>query len=213
MSETGIEGLAEPVDRTSRHDHVRLLYVGRVVRTKGARDAIRAMSFLQDLKVTLDVVGDGVDRPACELTASDLGVADRVIFHGWKSKEQVADFYRAADIFVFPSYREPGGNVAFEAMASGLPLIVSDRGGPGSAVDDTCGIRVPPITPSQYAREIAGAIRRLVEDRRLRLSLGDGALRRVADTALWDRKSDCIGFLFAEVLRETAKDSLAKTRV
>ena len=77
MSETGIERLPEPVDRSTREDPVRLLYVGRLVRTKGARDAIRAMGLLRDLQVVLDVVGDGFDRPACEKLASDLGVTDR----------------------------------------------------------------------------------------------------------------------------------------
>ena len=158
------------------------------------------MNLLHDLPVVLDVVGDGFDRAACELLASKLGVADRVVFHGWKSRDQVDDFYRAADIFVFPSYREPGGNVPFEAMGYGLPLVVSDRGGPGSTVDETCGIRVASVTPDQYAQDVAKAIRRLVEDRDFRLSLGDGARRRVADVGLWDRKFDHLDLLFAGVL-------------
>jgi glycosyltransferase involved in cell wall biosynthesis len=200
MSETGIERLPESVDRSSRGDRVRLLYVGRIVRTKGVRDAIRAMDLLRDLPVVLDVVGEGFDRVACENLASHLGVADQVVFHGWRSRLQVEDFYRAADIFVFPSYREPGGNVTFEAMGFGLPLVVSTRGGPGQVVDETCGIRVTPVTPDQYARDVAAAIRRLVEDRDLRVSLGEGARRRVADIGLWNRKFDQLDLLFAKVL-------------
>jgi glycosyltransferase involved in cell wall biosynthesis len=202
MSETGIGSLPEPLDRSTRSDRVRLLYVGRLVRTKGARDAIRAMDHLRDLPVLLDIVGDGFDRAACETLASELGVDDRVAFHGRKARDQVEEFYRAADVFVFPSYREPGGNVVFEAMGCGLPLVVSDRGGPGSAVDESCGIRLHPVTPEQYARDIAGAIRRLVEDRDLRLSLGEGARRRVARIALWDRKIDEIELLYEKVLKE-----------
>jgi glycosyltransferase involved in cell wall biosynthesis len=179
---------------------VRLLYVGRVVRTKGLRDAIRAMSLLRDLLVVLDVVGDGFDRTACETLAKDLGVAESVVFHGWRSRDQVEEFYRSADIFVFPSYSEPGGNVTFEAMGHGLPLVVSARGGPGSAIDESCGIPVRPVTPDQYARDVAAAIRRLVEDRDLRLSFGEAARRRVADIALWDRKFDQLDSLFAKVL-------------
>ena len=200
MSETGIERLPGPVERATGGREVRLLYVGRLVRTKGARDAIRAMAELRDLAVVLDVVGDGFDRDACEALAAEIGVADRVLFHGWRARDEVNGFYRAADIFVFPSYREPGGNVAFEAMGYGLPLVVSDRGGPGSAVDETCGIRISPVTPEQYARELAVAIRRLVEDRQLRLSLGLGARQRVADIALWDRKIDKLDLLYAQVL-------------
>jgi glycosyltransferase involved in cell wall biosynthesis len=159
------------------------------------------MDLLRDLPVVLDIVGDGFDRAACEKLASDLGIAERVVFHGRKPRADVEQFYGAADIFVFPSYREPGGNVAFEAMASGLPLIVSDLGGPGIAVDETSGIRVHPVTPDQYARQLAEAIRKLVKDPDLRLSLGKGARQRVAEIALWDRKFDQLNALFLEVLR------------
>jgi glycosyltransferase involved in cell wall biosynthesis len=200
MSETGIERLPEPVDRSSRSGQVRLLYVGRLVRTKGARDAVRAMSLLRGLPAMLDIVGDGFDRGACETLASELAVRDRVIFHGWRPRDQVEDFYRTADIFVFPSYREPGGNVVFEAMANALPLVVSDRGGPGSAVDESCGIRVHPVTPQQYARELAEAVQRLVENRALRLTLGQAARQRVAEIALWHRKIDYVDSLYKEIL-------------
>jgi glycosyltransferase involved in cell wall biosynthesis len=213
MSETAIERLPDPVDRSIDRNQVRLLYVGRLVRTKGLRDAIRAMSELRDLQVVLDVVGDGFDRVACETLAAKTGIGNRVRFHGWQTRDQVNDFYRAADVFVFPSYREPGGNVAFEAMGHGLPLVVCDRGGPGSAVDDTCGIRVHPATPQQYARELAAAIRRLVENRELRLSLGQAARRRVADIALWDQKVDKLDHLYAEILEGLTGTSRKKQGV
>ena len=73
-------------------------------------------------------------------------------------------------------------------MGYGLPLIVSDNGGPGAAVDDTSGIRVHPGSPDQYAADIAAAMTRLVTDRQARLALGAGARRRVAAIALWDSK-------------------------
>ena len=206
LSETGIESLPLPIDRSRRNGLVRLLFVGRLVRTKGVRDAIRAMAHLNDIPVTLDIVGDGFDRLKCEELASEIGVADRVIFHGRKARQEVDEFYRAADIFVFPSYREPGGNVAFEAMGWGLPLIVSDRGGPGAAVDETSGIRIEPTNPEQFAREIAAAIRRLVMDCSLRLSLGEGARARVAQTALWDQKIGAMEMLYQKVLSEVGSE-------
>jgi len=203
LSETGIESLPPSIDRSKRNGPVRLLFVGRLVRTKGVRDAIRAMAHLNDIPVVLDIVGDGFDRSKCEELVSEIGVAGRVNFHGRKTRDEVNEFYKAADIFVFPSYREPGGNVAFEAMGWGLPLIVSDRGGPGAAVDETSGIRIEPINPEQFAREISKAVRRLVMDRFVRLSLGEGARRRVAETALWDEKVDTIGLLYWKILNET----------
>jgi glycosyltransferase involved in cell wall biosynthesis len=201
MSETGVEQLPERVDRTGRRGEVRLLYVGRLVRTKGARDAIRALAHVREAPAVLDIVGEGFDRSACQALVDELGLTGRVRVHGWQPRERVSDFYRSADVFVFPSYREPGGNVVFEAMGHGLPLIVSDVGGPGAAVDDASGIRIHPESPDQYARGIAEAISRLVRDRSLRLALGDGARRRAAQIGLWESKVDHLDAICAEVAR------------
>ena len=69
LSETALTELPPEVDRAARSGPVRLLYVGRLVRTKGARDAIRALALLGDLDVHLDVVGSGPDADACQAAA------------------------------------------------------------------------------------------------------------------------------------------------
>jgi glycosyltransferase involved in cell wall biosynthesis len=200
LSETGIESLPPNIDRSKESHVIRLLFVGRLIRTKGARDAIRALEHLTDIPVSLDIVGDGFDRANCEDQARESGVKERVTFHGRRSRLEVDEFYKAADIFIFPSYREPGGNVAFEAMGWGLPLIVSDCGGPGAAVDETCGIRISPTNPAQFSKDIANAVRRLAIDHHLRLALGEGGRRRVARTALWDQKIEAIEILYRSIL-------------
>jgi glycosyltransferase involved in cell wall biosynthesis len=190
MSETALDQLPGPVDRAGRSGSTfRLLFVGRLVPTKGAQDAIRALSYIREMPITLDIVGDGFDRAACEALTSALGITDRVRFHGRLPREQVDDLYRAADAFLFPSYREPGGNVTFEAMGFGLPLIVSDIGGPGAAVDDTCGFRVKVDSPDQFAKDIAAAVATLARDVELRHRLGHGSRQRVADIGMWPRKA------------------------
>lgn len=200
LSETGLDRLPAPADRPGPRDEVRLLFVGRLVRTKGARDAIRALGLIRDLPVRLDLIGDGFDRAACEALTRTLGLTGRVRFHGWLPRPQVEEFYREADVFVFPSYREPGGNVTFEAMGHGLPVLVSDIGGPGAVVDDTCGIRIHPESPEQYARDLAAALARLVAQPGLRRSLGEGARRRVSEIGLWDSKARQIEAIYAKVL-------------
>ena len=200
MSDTGIDQLPEPVDRTGRGGPLRLLFVGRLVRTKGARDAIRALALLRDLPLELDVIGDGFDRQACEELVAEFGLGDRVRLRGQMDRVRVDDFYRSADIFIFPSFREPGGTVVFEAMAFGLPVITTDRGGPGRAVDESSGIRISPHSPEQFACDIAAAIRLLAMEPEVRSRLGAGARLRAADTALWDRKIDRMARLYEEVL-------------
>ena len=126
----------------------------------------------------------------------------QVRFHGWQPRPRIGEFYRSADVFVFPSYREPGGNVIFEAMGHGLPLVVSDRGGPGAAVDETCGIRVHPDSPDQYARDLASALASLVSEPARRLALGAGARRRASSIGLWDTKAQQVGSLYKEVIAD-----------
>ncbi|MFD2797238.1 glycosyltransferase family 4 protein [Promicromonospora vindobonensis] len=191
-------------DRSGRPGPVRLLHVGRLVRTKGARDVIRAMTLLRDLPVVLDVVGDGPDRAACADLVRDLGLEDRVLVHGAVSRAEVDHFYERADVFVFPSYREPGGAVVLEAMAHGLPLVVCGRGGPGANVSDACAVRLPAESPAQLARDVATAVRRLVTDPGLRLRMGDAAREHVAATHLWDRRIERMTDLYEQVAASRA---------
>ena len=200
MSETGIDHVPERASRDAHGGPLRMLFVGRVVRTKGVRDVVRAIGLLPRGTATLDVVGDGFDESACIRLAHDTGVLGIVTFHGRVDRERVDDFYRRADAFVFPSYREPGGNAPLEAMSFGLPLIVADRGGPASAVDDNCGIRISPTTPEEYARRIAEAIVRLSQDRVGRERMGTAARGRVESLYLWDRKIEQVGCLYDELI-------------
>lgn len=202
LSETAIDGVAPEIDRAARTGTgpLRLLFVGRLIRTKGVRDAVRAMAQLRDVEAVLDVIGDGPEREACEALVSGLGLAGKVVFHGRLPREEIDAFYRDADVFVFPSYREPGGNVAFEAMAFGLPLVVCDRGGPGNVVDDSCGIKLPAVSPDQLATDVARAVRELAADPARRLALGAGARARVQRIALWESKIDDVDALYEQVL-------------
>lgn len=207
--ETGVDRLPEPKARRverKRGDALRLLYVGRVVRSKGVRDAVRAMAALKDLpNVTLDVVGDGGDRVACETEAAALGVAGQVRFHRWQPREVVDWFYANSDVFVFPSLREASGQVVIEAMSHGLPLVVASNGGPGFTVDSHCGIRLHPYSPEEYARSIAGAVRELASSPARLDAMGQAARDRVAAEFLWDRKVDRMSALYEDVLSRAGR--------
>lgn len=199
LSEIAVPDVPPPVDRSQRTGPVRLLHVGRIVRTKGLRDVIRAMGDLRDLDLVLDVLGDGNDREACEELVRSLSLSDRVTFHGSVPRAEVDGFYERADVFVFPSYREPGGSVNLEAMSYSLPVVVCERGGPGANVSDAAGFRLPAVSPEQLAGDCAAAIRKLAEDRELRLRMGAAAREHVATTHLWEHRLDRMSELYASV--------------
>lgn len=205
MSETALVEAPAAIDRSNRIGPIRALFVGRLVRTKGAREAIRAMFLCSDLPLELDIVGNGPDREACEALVSEMGLGGRVRFHGSQPRDVVMRFYEKADIFVFPSYREPGGNVALEAMGHSLPLIVCDRGGPGAATDDSCAMKLRVTTPDALARDVASALRLLATDRKLRLSMGRAAYIHVQKTALWDQKIKLMSTLYSELIESENK--------
>jgi glycosyltransferase involved in cell wall biosynthesis len=152
--------------------------------------------------VSLDVAGAGEDMTACQEQARRLGVASRVNFLGRLPRAQIDALYRNADVFLFPSFREATGNVMFEAMSYGLPVITAACGGPGHIVTDACGFRIEPETPQSYAEGIAAAIRRLAGDPGLRRSMSLAARERIGELGLWDNKIARLMSLYDEILAE-----------
>ncbi|HXA52021.1 MAG TPA: glycosyltransferase, partial [Candidatus Acidoferrum sp.] len=77
----------------------------------------------------LVIVGDGPERAALQRMAEESQYAEDIHFEGMKNAEEIAVYYAFANCFVLPSVREPWGLVVNEAMAAGLPVIVSRRCG------------------------------------------------------------------------------------
>jgi glycosyltransferase involved in cell wall biosynthesis len=153
---------------------VRLLYVGRISREKDLDLLAAAYRRLRDegLAVQLFVVGHG---PYSEAFAKSLPEA---IFTGYLSGAELATAYASADIFVFPSTTDTFGNVILEAQACGVPVVVSDSGGPKELVEDqTNGL----ITKSHDVEDFACAIRELVTNLPLRARMGKSARTSVID--------------------------------
>jgi glycosyltransferase involved in cell wall biosynthesis len=201
ISELGVDSLAPARETATTGTRLNLVHVGRAVRTKGLRDAVRAIARLPaDVNVHLDVAGQGEELEICREEAQRLGVSGRITFHGQISRAAVEELYAKADVFLFPSFREPSGSVVFEALRNGLPVIATDRGGPGFVIDESCGITVPALDPEQMANDLAGAVTRIARDPALRARLAAGARERVARIGLWDNKIRWLLRLYAELL-------------
>lgn len=105
------------------------LFVGRLIPKKRASLLIRAFKqAAPEGDAQLVIVGSGPKRLALKQLAVDLGIENRVIFAGFVQPADVPKYYVAADVFVLPS-SETWGVVVSEALASGVPVIVSDEVG------------------------------------------------------------------------------------
>jgi len=109
-------------------DELKLLYVGRVSKEKNLDQLVKAIQQLapDHPDLHLVVVGDGPYLKEMQTQTRGLPCT----FTGYLEAEDLAMAYASADIFVFPSTTDTFGNVILEAQASGLPVIVTDQGGP-----------------------------------------------------------------------------------
>jgi len=107
-----------------------ILFVGRLIKVKGLFTLLRGFNEVKKKfgNVSLLIAGDGVLRGELERFVEEKDIED-VHFAGFISPEELPQYYAISDIFVLPSIYEPWGVVVNEAMASGLPVILSDRVG------------------------------------------------------------------------------------
>ncbi len=126
--------------------------------------------------VDLLLVGDGPLRPDLEKLVAELGIVDRVRFLGIRS--DVAEILRAADLFALTSVSEAASLTLLEAMATGLPVVVTEVGGnPEIVRDGVDGL----LFPRGDATGCAAAFRRLLADPELANAMGRNGRERVLE--------------------------------
>jgi glycosyltransferase involved in cell wall biosynthesis len=154
-----------------------LLYVGRLSREKdlGILPSLLSALHARQCHYRLIVVGGGPMLPELRAACGDA------VFTGTLTHDEVAVAMASADLFVFPSTTDTAGNVVLEAQAAGLPVIVSDRGGPSeNMINGESGIVCRAGDPSSFAaaiQELSDPVRRV---------RADAAARRYAESRSWE---------------------------
>jgi glycosyltransferase involved in cell wall biosynthesis/SAM-dependent methyltransferase len=179
-----------------------LTTLGRMVYKKGFDVLLKALPPLIDRHPNLQVVigGDGPLRKDLMKLAESLGISGSVLFPGRIPWNEVPDFLAAADIFVLPSVQDASGNldglptVLLEAMGCGSAIVASDIGGvPLALQDHKNGLLVQPGSAAELTQALSG----LLQDAKLRESLGKAARQTVVDDLNWERVGQRIETLFA----------------
>ena len=165
----------------------RLVFVGRLVRSKRVDHAVLALAFLRKLvpDATLTVVGDGPDLPRARELAATRGVGDAVTFAGRVSEARKAEILGEADVLVACSVREGWGLTVTEAARLGTPTVAYNVPGlRDSVMDGRTGLLTP---PSPVA--LATAAHRLLSDDALYEALRRSAWQRASKLS-WERTTD-----------------------
>jgi glycosyltransferase involved in cell wall biosynthesis len=168
-------------DRYGLDGSLKFLYVGRVSREKDIDHLVEGFDRLRARghAPSLVIVGDGPYRKELQARCQGRPVA----FTGLLEGEELAIAYASADVMVFPSTTDTFGNVVLEAQASGLPVIVSDLGGPAEIVQGhDSGI----VVNHQEPQALADAMERLYQSPELRADLRARGLRNAMDCT-WEK--------------------------
>ena len=136
------------------------------------------------------VVGDGPERNSLEQLTKSLGIERAVSFCGWLSHAEVLSRMRSADVFVFPSLRDNGAGVVFEALASGAVPVVVDFGGPGDIVHPEVGYKVPLTNESDMVSQIEKILADLASNRDLLNRLRQQGMSYARERLTWDAKAE-----------------------
>lgn len=181
-----------------KEDDIVLIFVGGEWVRKGLDLAIRGLSLVPEEKAKLFIAGDDPASDTLRQLAAECGVADRVIFGGFR--RDVPKALASSDVFLFPSWYEAFSLATIEAAACGLPVIATSINGTEDFIE-------PGVTGDFVKSEpesIAQVVTPLIQDAEKRKAMGRNARQLVEQKYTWDRVTDAT--------EEAYKDYLAGGR-
>lgn len=181
----------------------RILYIGRLTRYKGAELLIRALKDLKNKDFILDIIGDGEEKKNLKKLVREFNLCDKIKFHGFQPRETTHKFYQSASIFCLPSITESIGIVFFEAMASGLPIITINNGGPKYICPEQGSIKIPIAHESEVIKTLKESLEYLIENPKIRKKMGNYNLNYCLRNYDWPvLEKEILSFFIEEVTKQ-----------
>ncbi|KWV29603.1 glycosyltransferase [Micromonospora rifamycinica] len=196
------DGEAAPRDQRAR-----ILSVGGLSAGHGQDDLIRAMRLVGDAELVIaggpppDQLATHAEARRLRELAERAGVGDQVTLVGAVPHDQLATWYRSADVVACTPHYASAGRVSLEAMACGIPVVGYAMGGIADAVvDEVTGRLVPPGD----IRTLGMTLRRLLADNAGRFAYGHAAVDRVRCSYTWERTAGALERLYERVVGRRA---------
>lgn len=181
---------------TRNGDTHNLLFAGRIIERKGLEYLIRAIPLMDDeLAVHLNIAGEGNVKASLQALTTELGLDDKITFHGFVPNAQLEDMYSQADVFILPAIVDDRGDteglgvVLVEALSYQVPVVASQVGGiPDVIIDGETGTLVPERSPEA----IAEAVESLLRDDERASEMVDKGLAHARSYFDWGRITDLL---------------------
>ncbi|MCK4781729.1 glycosyltransferase [Candidatus Parcubacteria bacterium] len=210
FQKVNLENARDYINHFSKKDKI-ITYIGRIDWRKGIETLIRAFPLvskrLPELSLNIIIVGGKIGKkgdPADKKEIArlkdivkELKIEKKILFLGRRDQKKLRYYYSASDIFVIPSYYEPFGMTALEAMRCGVPIIASNVGGLSYIIQNRkTGIFFPPKNHRILARKII----ELLKNKKLRNKLTKNAEVIVKENYGWNKIASDVSKLYQELL-------------
>ena len=164
---------------------INILFVSRLIQGKGLQYIIPEMKRINTLcgrRILLTIVGEGPYRGELEKISLETDTKAYVFFEGKKNKQELYEYYKKADLFILPSESEGMPNVVLEAMAMGLPILMTPCGGSKELIADNG--RIEPI------ERFVDAMIEMCIDGQGRIHMGERSELRARTEFSWKNKAE-----------------------
>jgi len=197
-----------------RSDKLELIFIGGLVPIKACDLGLRAAApLLKTGRARFTIVGDGPERTRLEQLTNSLGIAKFVSFYGMLRHNEAMKHLCAADVLVFPSIRDFGGAVVFEALAMGVVPVVVDFGGPGDIVHPQVGFKVPLTNEDDVVLQLKRVLADLERDRDLLERMRQQGMRYARKYLSWDAKAQIVTQILRWAIRRGPKPDLRPAKM
>jgi glycosyltransferase involved in cell wall biosynthesis len=205
----GIDSSAYP-ERTSVPDRPSILFLAILEYWKGIFALLEAFAVVAERipECTLEVWGDGKEFEKVRQLVLESPFRDRIHLKGRAPRDSIGEIMRSHSVYCMPSYGEPFGMTILEAMASGVPVVTTNVGGPAYLVREQGGRTVP----IRDAAQLAEALIEVLSDRELQKSMGRYNRRRIEQELDWSHSLDRMESVYESMLDTSIDSSLARLR-
>lgn len=201
IPETGAKTLDSSFKRnkSKKGNVINIVWCGIIKGSKGLPIALYSIANIRNKEgVHLQIIGDGPNLEKSKKLAQKLQL-ENVTWHGRSSNEQSKQIIANSDILFFTSLLEATSTVIFEALESGTPVLCHDACGFGNVIDESCGIKIPMISPVKSIELFTDKLNHILENPAILQSLSIGCYERIKQY-YWDSKAQQLFDIYKECI-------------
>ena len=187
---------------THTNERLKAVWCGQLTDRKAPSILFKALAKDELTRNSLDVIviGSGPLEDSSHRMATDLGL-ENITWMKNVDHDEVFNVMAKADFFIHTSLREATSNVIPEALSVGLPVLCHDANGMSIAINETCGIKIPLLSPEVSISGFHEAMKKLILDREMLKRLKEGASQRAREIS-WDVMAETIANDYLEIVKK-----------